>query len=446
MSDSVKRRSSILSWISILLFASVQTGWTKPELAKQSLDRYMIVVTGSELLRGAYADSHTHFLTGTLKGLGIQCVGSVTVGDRAKDLRGALEYAATRANLTIVTGGLGPTDDDITRGVVSEYSGIPLRVTPEVLAGLEQRYANRGGKLPPNVRRQALTPSRGAYLPNPNGTAVGLVFEAKDKVIVSLPGPPRELRPLVANELLPYLGRRFGLQVTHSSTTLRFVGIGESSIQKVIDSELEVPADVEISSSFQAGRVDITFFLPGSSQAVLARLGLLERELRTRLDEYIYSDDGSSLEKRIVSLLESRGGKLILVEVGTGGAIANQLSTVDGLDGVLAGGLVGSGHREVVHLLGDDRVAAFGVGGETSLEALGRALARDASKAVDSEWALVVTHGVTQSGGSRPLWITAGSRSDGYVSKRTLLTGKERSKRERIVTQALDLLRRRLEH
>ena len=439
----MKLDTALLRLVLGLFVLCVQQVGAETQKAKESLDRYMIVVTGSELLRGAYADAHTYFLTRTLKRLGARCVGSVTVGDRAEDLHEALEYAGTRADLTIVTGGLGPTDDDITRGVVSKYSGIPLLENSGVIASLELRYANRG-ELPPNLRRQGLTPSRGTYLPNVVGSAVGLVFEGDRKVIVALPGPPRELRPMVRNGLIPYLGRRFGLQVNQSSVALRFVGIGESSIQKVIDSKLKVPDDIQISSTFQAGRVDITLSLDGSSAAVLGRLNQLKEDFRSQLGEHIYSEGGSSLEERIVSLLAAKGARLVLVEVGTGGAISDQLSTVDGSEGVFSGGYVASSHREVLRLFGDERAPASRDMDKSSSESLGRALAQAASQVVGSEWALVVTRGQTEGSGSGPLWITAGSRSHGYASKRTLLTGKGRSKRERIVTQALDLLRRRL--
>ena len=387
--------------LALFLLSVLQVG-AETQKAKESLDRYMIVVTGSELLRGAYADAHTHFLTRTLKRLGARCVGSVTVGDRAEDLHGALEYAGERADLTIVTGGLGPTDDDITRGVVSKYSGIPLAESPGAMARLELRYANRG-ELPPKLRRQGLTPSRGTYLPNTIGSAVGLVFESDRKVIVALPGPPRELRPMVRNGLVPYLGRRFGLQVNQSSVTLRFVGIGESRIQKVIDSRLKVD-DIQISSTFQAGRVDITLSLDGNSATVLGRLNQLKEDFRSQLGEYVNSEDGSSLEERIVSLLAAKGAHLVLVEVGTGGAISDQLSTVDGSEAVFSGGYVASSHQEMVRLLGDDGARASRDMEKNSSESLGRALAQDASEVVGSEWALVVTRGQTEGGGTGPLW------------------------------------------
>ena len=442
----MKRDSALLSvlklWLAVLLVCT-QYVRAETEEARESLDRYMIVVTGTELLRGVYADSHTHFLTRTLGGLGARCVASLTVGDRAEDLLGALKYAAERADLTIITGGLGPTDDDITRGVLSKYSGIPLRESPEVLASLQRRYASRG-ELPQNLRRQASTPMGGSYLPNPNGTAVGLVFEGDRKVIVALPGPPRELRPMVTNELLPYLGRRFGLRATHSSVALRFVGIGESSIQQVIDSKLKVPDDVQISSTFQAGRVDITLSLEGNSAAVLGRLNRLKEDLRSQLREYVYSEDGSSLQQRIVSWLTAKGDSLVLVEVGTGGAIADQLSAVEGAEAVFWGGYVASSHQKMLRLLRAEKAPVSAETTEASAEAQGRSLAQDASEVTGCEWALVVTRGKSVSSGSFPLWITAGSRSSGYASKRTVLTGKGRSKLDRIVTQALDLLRGRL--
>ncbi|HUV14424.1 MAG TPA: competence/damage-inducible protein A, partial [Acidobacteriota bacterium] len=202
---------------------------------------FVLIITGGELLRGLYTDSHTQFITRALVPLGCRCVASLCVGDKSQDLKDALVYAKQHAPLIIVTGGLGPTDDDITRDVVAELTGIRLKEHPEALADLEKRFAGSGRELRENLRRQALTPVKGTYLPNPSGTAVGLVFDNDKRVIVALPGPPRELRPMLSNELIPYLSKRFGIRSIGSSLQMRFVGIGESSIDQAIQDHLPLP-------------------------------------------------------------------------------------------------------------------------------------------------------------------------------------------------------------
>ena len=171
---------------------------------------YSILVTGNELLTGVYPDGHTHFLTRTLRPLGLRCVGSMSVDDQAADIQQALQFACSHSRLVIVTGGLGPTDSDITREVLSEFTGIALAEHPDVLQSMEQRLNTPRDKLRANLRRQTRVPTRGTYLTNAAGSAVGLVFEAEKAIIVALPGPPRELQPMVRDALVPYLARRFG--------------------------------------------------------------------------------------------------------------------------------------------------------------------------------------------------------------------------------------------
>ena len=196
--------------------------------SRESLD-YFIIVTGSELLRGVYADQHTQFITRALGPLGYRCLGSMSIGDVQADLNEALDFARGKVPLVLTTGGLGPTSQDITRKVLSDYTRITLKEHPGALTDLKRRYGGVQGILRPVLRGQALAPEKGTYLPNPNGSAVGLVFDDGQRVIAALPGPPRELRPMVRNELVPYLSDRFGLRKVGHSLTMRFAGIGQSS-------------------------------------------------------------------------------------------------------------------------------------------------------------------------------------------------------------------------
>ncbi len=149
----------------------------------------MIIVTGGELLAGAYQDGHTYFLTRTLRPLGLSCVGSMCVDDNQADLTAALRFATSKAALLIVTGGLGPTANDITREVLSDFTGIPIKEHAQVLQELARRFGVSSAELRANLRRQTQVPTRGTYFKNPNGTAVGLVFETDSTVIIALPGP-----------------------------------------------------------------------------------------------------------------------------------------------------------------------------------------------------------------------------------------------------------------
>jgi len=221
--------------------------------------RYTIIVTGSELLSGAYADGHTYFITRTLGSLGLQCLGSMCVPDRPADIRQALEFSAQRTDLVIVTGGLGPTDNDLTREVLADFTGIALKEHTEALQDMARRFHVAPGDLRANLRRQTQVPVQGTYFKNENGTAVGLVFEKTHQVIMALPGPPRELQPMLHDALVPYLNRRFGTRLPGCSLTLRFVGLGQSRIDQVLSDHVQLAPGITLSSQFQGGALTSPF-------------------------------------------------------------------------------------------------------------------------------------------------------------------------------------------
>lgn len=177
---------------SYFLFLLLQAGLllaaeVSPPMPEKAVD-YAIVVTGRELLVGAYADSHTQFLTKTLRGLGLHCLYSMSVDDGRTDIGEALRYALAKVPLVIVTGGLGPTENDVTRQALSECTGVPLHEHEDILRDMERRMGVPRDQLRANLRRQSQVPTRGTYLKNASGSAAGLVFDLGDKVVVALPG------------------------------------------------------------------------------------------------------------------------------------------------------------------------------------------------------------------------------------------------------------------
>lgn len=318
--------------------------------------RYMVVVTGGELLTGAYPDGHTYFLTRTLHPLGLHCIGSMCVDDKPDDIKGAIRYAADKAPLVIVTGGLGPTPNDITRETLSDFTGIALREHPDILKAMAKRFRTPPSELRANLRKQTQVPANGTYLNNANGTAVGLVFESGDSVIVAMPGPPSELQAMARDELVPYLSRRFGTRSPGCSITLRFVGLGQSQIDQTLKEHVTLASDIIISSQFEGGRVDFTFSLPDDTQQEQARLEELKQQITKYLGEYIYADNGTTLEEHIVGLLKARGVTLALAEAGSGGSLAAAISSADGGHEVLAGAYMAPTVEKLRNMLriGDD--------------------------------------------------------------------------------------------
>ena len=335
-------RSASRLALAILLVTCGSAQWTdaaEPVQARPTdLVDYFIVVTGNELLEGVYADSHTHYLTRTLRPLGLHCVGSLSVEDSAPDIKRALAFAAERARLIVVTGGLGPTDNDVTRETLADFTGLTLREHPEVLEWMERRFRTPRDQLRANLRRQSRVPETGTYLKNDSGSAVGLVFVCPNTVIVALPGPPQELQPMVRDALVPYLAQRFGTRPVGAALTLRFIGLGQSQIDQTMKTHIPLSANVMQSSQFAGGRVDFTFSLPGDEPADRAQLAQLRDAFFEHLGDFIYADNGSmTLEDCVAGLLAAGGHNLALAEVGSGGNLAVGFEGTKQRHDVLAG-------------------------------------------------------------------------------------------------------------
>ena len=300
-----------------------------------------------------------------------------------------------------------------------------------------RRYGDRVFR--PSLRRQAQVPSRGAYLKNRIGSAVGLVFDDGERVVVALPGPPRELRPMVREQLIPFLARRFGIQSSVESVTLRFVGIGESSIQGVIDEHLNLPSEVRVASTFEAGRVDLTFYGHSGLPGIRERLLALRERMLEQLGQHVYSIDGSTLEATILRLLADRKATLAVAEVATGGGLSSRLTGTPSASTVLFGSYVAATNAGMKGLLASEESETSGQvleGNEAILD-----LARKVAGARRDRWVLLVSQ--LQGGDANRVTICAGSRARGFgVESVGFRAG--RSGRERLVTRALDFLRRRL--
>lgn len=402
---------------------------------------YAIVVTGGELLAGAYPDGHTYFLTRTLRPLGLRCVGSMSVDDRPADIQQALRFATGKAALVIVTGGLGPTDNDVTRKTLSEFTGIALREHPEVLKKMERRFNVPRDKIRPNLRRQTRVPVGGGYLKNSQGTAVGLVFEREKGVIVALPGPPRELQPMVRDGLVPYLSRRFGTRLPGCSLLLRFVGIGQSGIDQTMKQHVPLPADITTSSQFKGMRVDFTFSLPDDTPQNRKRLDELKREILKHLGEHIYGDDETSLEQHVMKLLAAKGATLALAEVGSGGTLAAGLNGSEDSRQILAGAYVAPTEAKLRRLL---RVPDADWTNCASSAERTRLLAATASRSTGSQWTVAVGEVQREGNSAGYVEVVFKQPQGDPESQRVKLQGGGELAHSRLNTWLLDQLRRRL--
>ncbi len=242
--------------------------------AARPLQTAEIIAIGSELLGSTRLDTNSLVLAERLGSLGIELRSKTVVGDNRREVAEHLRRALDRVDLVILTGGLGPTDDDVTRDALADVVGLPLVEHPEIVARLTQRFARRGLKMPDVNRRQGLVIQGGVVLENPNGTAPGQMVDAGDRLVILLPGPPRELRPMMDALVAGPLAARVGPERMFRST-LFTVGRGESHVeelaQPVYSRWLQAAPPIETTILAAPGQIELHFVTRSADQAAASR-------------------------------------------------------------------------------------------------------------------------------------------------------------------------------
>ncbi|MBI2927409.1 MAG: competence/damage-inducible protein A [Verrucomicrobia bacterium] len=367
-----------------------------------------VINTGGELMLGFVLNSHQQWLCRQLADLGYVVTRQIAIADTAGAICEAVLEALGRAELIIVTGGLGPTADDITREKIAELLGRRLHEDPTVLANIEAFFAAHHRPMPPRTRVQALVPDGAIVLPNHHGTAPGLAIvvevnqsgeKPKRRLLVLLPGPPRELHPMFTNEVLPLLLERFPLEDAFACRILRTTGLGESVVEERIASPLQalVAQGLEVGFCAHTGEVDVRLVARGERAEEL--VSEAEQLVRTHVGKHVFGQNDDQLEAVIVRLLSERKQTLALAESCTGGFIAHRITNVPGASAVFLSGLVTYSNEAKEQLLGV-RPATLASHGAVS-EAAAREMAEGARARTQADYALAVTGIAGPTGGSK---------------------------------------------
>lgn len=301
--------------------------------------RAEIVMIGTELLLGQNVDTNAAFMARTLADNGIDLYQKTTVGDNLERLTTVLNGALDRADVVLTSGGLGPTEDDLTREAIAAVMGAPLTLREDLLAELKARFERHGRVLGENNKKQAYLPEGAAPLVNPNGTAPGVYAETPRGVIAAMPGVPHELKAMLVDVILPRLRERFGLGGVLHSRVLKVCGVGESRVDEFIGDIMREQANptVGVLASPDVLRIRLTA-KADSVEAANALIAPLEARVRERLPGMVMGADGDTLEGVVDALLADRGWRLAIHETATGGLIAHKLTAAQA--GSFAGGLV----------------------------------------------------------------------------------------------------------
>ena len=303
-----------------------------------------IIAVGSELLTPFRMDTNSLYLTEQLNQLGIAVTHKSIVGDNLRRLVAVAQHALYRSEIVIFSGGLGPTEDDLTREAVAEALGLELRRDPEILKRLEERFASRGWKMAPNNAKQADVLDGATVLPNANGTAPGQwmsgKFDERERIIVLLPGPPHELKALFEGEVRERLLAK-APAASFATRVLKVAMLGESQVDARVSPIYKRYPDVETTILAGAGEVQLHFTKRAETlDAAQRRVDEVAGAVEDELDDAVFSRNGESLEQIVGYWLQMRNATLAVAESCTGGLLAERITSVSGSSRYFVGGAV----------------------------------------------------------------------------------------------------------
>lgn len=401
-----------------------------------------LISVGTEILLGDILNTDAQFLSQELAKLGISVMHQSTVGDNAGRLMSLLDEAAGRSDIIILSGGLGPTPDDITKEVCCEFFGKQMYLHEESLEKMKSFFAERGREMPENNVKQAMLPEGCTVFVNNNGTAPGLAMEKDGVHLLLLPGPPRELKAMFFESAVPYL-RQFSDKVIISHNVRTF-GIGESAMaEKVSDLlDLQNPTVAPYAKDGEA-LLRVTAMADSEEQAEEMCRPVIE-EIEKRLGDVVYGIDYTCIEEAVVELLREKGLKIATAESCTGGFIAKRITNVSGSSEVFECGIVSYSNRiknEVLGVNADD-LEKYGAVSET----VARQMAEGAVRVSGADIAVSVTGiaGPNGDGSGKPVglsYIGLADRSSSWVKE--LKTGRTDREYNRYVnaSNALNMIR-----
>jgi len=405
-----------------------------------------IIAIGSELLAPDRTDTNSLWLTEQLNRLGIEVKLKTIVGDDDARLEEAIKDATRRTKVVITTGGLGPTEDDITRKVTARALGRRLLLDEDLLAEIRQRFQSFGVTMPERNSRQAMVIEEADVLPNPNGTAPGMFIDHNGTAIALLPGPPREMRPMFENHVAQRLASRAGSQKV-VRRMLRVAGMGESAVDERIAPVYSQYENPQTTILFNHSEIEIHLTARGRTEAEAeALLDRLSEQIEERLGNAVFAFAGETMEQVVGLKLSVGRYTLAVAESCTGGLLAQRLTEVPGSSKYFIEGVVTYSNDAKTRTLGVEPILLLEHGAVSAPVA--EAMAEGIRKRADTDFGLAITGIAGPGGGSEEkpvglVYIALASES-GTEHRKLSIPGDRHLVRWRASQAALDLLRRRL--
>lgn len=405
-----------------------------------------LIFTGTELLLGHILNTHAQYLGMKLSGMGIEVDLSTTVGDKRETMTSVFRQALDRSGLIIITGGLGPTTDDITAEVVAEVFGLPLVLDQESLEAIRRLFQSRGMEMPESNVKQAYFPRGAMILPNSVGTAPGAVIELNNKTVMMLPGPPHELMPMFENVVAPYLSDKIAGSEVISYRVFKLTGISESALQDLLK-DLGGQGNPGIAYMAKPGEIQVRVSVRGSDSAQVDKLlAEFAGKVRSRVEKYIFASDEGRLEELVGKFLLERGLSIGVAESCTGGLIAARLTDIPGSSAYFKGGVVSYSNEMKNQVLGVD-IEILKKFGAVSRETAG-AMAAGVRAGTGADLGLAVTGIAGPAGGTaskpRGLVYIALAAGDTVICREHHFPGGRIAVRQGTVNASLNMVRQYL--
>jgi nicotinamide-nucleotide amidase len=311
-----------------------------------------LISVGTEILLGNIVNTNAAFLAEQCAALGLSCYYQTVVGDNEERLLETINLAKSRADILILSGGLGPTQDDLTKETVAKAFGKTLSMDEHTKALIQEYFKKRGKKIAENNWKQALVPEGAIVLDNANGTAPGIILEGEGKTAILLPGPPNELKPLFLEQVYPYLQAKTDRIIR--SQTVKICGIGESNVESMIEDLINAQDNPTIATYAKTGEVHVRVTAGAASEKETTKLiKPVVKELKNRFQEYVYTThEDVTLEQACVDLLLANDLTISTMESCTGGMIAARLINVPGVSEVFKAGYVTYSNKAKRKVLG----------------------------------------------------------------------------------------------
>jgi nicotinamide-nucleotide amidase len=404
-----------------------------------------LVTTGSELLLGQIVNTNSAYMAAGLNKIGFDVVYQTTVGDNQKRMTEAIEHALSRADIVITSGGLGPTQGDITKQVCAGVFGRVLSLNEECADRIRAHF-NRLHRvaMTENTMRQAMIPEGAVIFKNYAGTAPGIVLEEGGKIIINLPGPPSEMKDMFERSVKPFLKEKYGFRSVIISRVLNTFGIGESLLEESIKDLILAQKNPTLALLVRPGGVILRITAKADKEADANLLiGRMEKEIRSRIGEYIYAVDDADMEDVVGKLLREKGLTIACAESCTGGLMTSRLTDVAGSSDYVMGSIISYTNEVKIKELGVPSTLLAQQG--AVCEDVAKAMAKGAQTRLSTDIGVGITGIAGPDGGSeeKPVGLVyiAVAGPTGTVAAKKIFTGKRKAIKYRTTQTALDMVR-----